>query len=792
MTQLNLQRFFIASLLYFTLCICALWVITPISFLNFVAPAAALASGLIMVWGTTAFVAILITSPFVAWYFHQYLGIKLDVAAMLIALLAIILQGFWSKQLTYKFVFSKKWLKSRRWLFFFLLRLGPLASLVSATAVIVIAILDNKVMQGSFLYTFLTSWSTSMLFAVFFIPLLLLNKENKSLNANKKLFVSITSILGAFAIFLLFKTSQVEQQHHRLDKFVQQKLSIERQIKQEIADAVSQVKSLAALFNASKQVSWSEFTLFSESILSEKSSVRALEWAPIVTLANKSTFEQKASLVLAQPFIIKERTNGRLFATTQKKAYYAPLFYIYPNKHNNVVLGLDVYRNAKEILSMGAVTENMRILASSPLELVQDDFTRPGVLFSTGVLNNKQDELAVNSIKPLNALASKKLNLKQINKVEDLKGFVVAVAQFNDFFQRLAQQGRGDISFFIQDVTSYEPYVLFGQALSYENRHVESIMLDVFSRKWRIDIGERDTWFAQGKSWQAWAVLIGGTFGAFLFQLLILMMAAYSSELSQQVELKTRALILAKEKSEQKSLAKTNFLQTLNNELRMPLQVIKAFIEQLKQKGIHNKQITGIVHSGNNIAQLLDTMMDLSEIESGTIKVKREPFDFYGFLNRMEPMLKAHNERSGKSIFFLINKEVPHYINGDELRMQKLLHVLTQSAQQLFATDALRLTIKLHEHKFNSASLFFIFSHQDEATAADSDEKIKSIINNDLASYSTSMAMVKEVCQLLQGNVHLGLLPSGGGVLSASIRVTITTAEQQSAHQALFFDDHLG
>ena len=333
--------------------------------------------------------------------------------------------------------------------------------------------------------------------------------------------------------------------------------------------------------------------------------------------------------------------------------------------------------------------------------------------------------------------------------------------------------------------------MLFGQALLRDNRHVESIMLDVFSRQWRIDIGEHAPWFAQNKSWQAWTVLIGGTFGAFVFQLLILMMAAYSSELSQQVELKTRALILAKEKSERKSLAKTNFLQTLNNELRIPLHVIKTFIDQLKQKGINNKQITGIIHSGNNIAQLLDTMMDLSEIESGTITVKSEPFDFYGFLNRVEPILKANNERNGKSIFFLINKDVPHYINGDELRIQKLLYVLTKSAKQLFTTDALRLTIKLHKHKFNSASLFFIYSHQDETTAADSDEKIKSVINQNLASYSTSMAMVKEVCQLLQGNVNLGLLPSGGGVLTASIRVTITTAEQQNAHQALFFDDHI-
>ena len=389
MTQLNLHRFIMAALLYFTVCIAAQWIITPVSFINFVAPAAALVSGLIILWGTAAFVAVLVISPVVAWFFKQYLEINFDVAAMLIALLAIILQSFWTKQLTHKFIFSKKWLKSRRLLLYFLLRIGPLASVVSATAVVVIAILDNKVMQGSFFYTFLTSWSISILFAVFFIPLFLINKEHKQLNANKKMFVSITSVLGAVAILLLFKTSQIEQERHRFDQFMQQKLTIERQIKQEISDIVSQVNSLSALFKARKSVSLNEFTLFSESVLKEKTSVSALEWAPIVTLANKQIFEQKASQVLNQSFLIKERINGRLFPSTQQKAYYAPLYYIYPDKHNNEVLGLDVYSNAKEILSMEAVTDSDGILASAPFSLIQDDFTKPAVLFSAAVLSYK-------------------------------------------------------------------------------------------------------------------------------------------------------------------------------------------------------------------------------------------------------------------------------------------------------------------------------------------------------------------------------------------------------------------
>ena len=78
-----------------------------------------------------------------------------------------------------------------------------------------------------------------------------------------------------------------------------------------------------------------------------------------------------------------------------------------------------------------------------------------------------------------------------------------------------------------------------------------------------------------------------------------------------------------------------------------------------------------------------------------------------------------------------------------------------------------------------------------ERRQGDSDEMIKSTLDQDIAKYSASMVMVKVVCQLLPSNVNLGLLPSGSRVLSTSIRVRITTTEQKNAHQALFFDDHL-
>jgi CHASE1-domain containing sensor protein len=779
MMQYHLIRFFVSATLFLAVCFGASWILNPQSFVNFVGPSAAVFSGLLLIWGITPLLSVLVVSPLVALGLNYFFNFDVDLASMVIALLAICLQGFWTKQLVFRFIRYKKWLNSRKHLFFFLLRIGPLSSLVSASAVLILAMLDNQVLNGSFLYTFLSTWSVSMLVSVFFIPLLLLVKNAEKLKLSKRILVGFTSVLGGLATLLILKTSQYEQQQNRHEMFEQSSIEIERLIDAELAGVVNKIDSLSALFKASDNVSASEFALFSKSIFKEGSSVRALEWAPIVSSAQREEFERNASTELQQNFQIKERLATGSIVSSQQRSHYAPLHYIYPKQGNQRALGLDVYSNPQHILSMNKVIASHEIIASAPITLVQDQLAKPGMLFSVAIFTPQQSA-SVSDIKK-----KKKLSLRQEG---NLLGFVVAVVQFDDFFQRVAKQKERQVSFLIEDVSSNKPVTLFGQALSSTNRHIETINMKLFSRDWKMTVIETDSWFSQSKSWQAWAVLIGGTLGYLLFQILILMMAAYSSELGQQVEVKTRALILAKEGSEQKSLAKSQFLQTLNKELRMPLLAIKAFVEQLKQKGINNKEVTGISHAGNNVALLLDTMMDLSNIESGKIKAKEDCFDFYGFLQRTESVLKASNAYEGKSIFFLIDDSVPHYINSDELYIQKLLNTLIESAHYLLKADALRLSIKLHQHKQTDASLFFTLSSQSAAIETSNGATLNQQEHDESATNSTSLAMAIKYSQLLQGDTSLGALSSGVGVLNSSIRVTISSIEQQEAQQGLTFD----
>jgi hypothetical protein len=287
-------------------------------------------------------------------------------------------------------------------------------------------------------------------------------------------------------------------------------------------------------------------------------------------------------------------------------------------------------------------------------------------------------------------------------------------------------------------------------------------------------------------------MLFGATFGGGLFQVLILMMAVFSNELSSQVVKKTRELIIAKEESDYKNTAKTNFLYTLTRDLQVPLNAITQFSKQLYQTDIKEQKtvINNIELAQLNMHKLLHMVFDLSKIELGEINVENEPFDFHGFISRVDSMLRASMLNENKSLSFLINSNVPHFINSDELRIQQLLMAISEGVHKLLNVSNMRASIKTHNLNSHSAMLFFVFTSHDEQLL-DSNVPFDSFVLKDLTLFNTEMAMAKEVCQLMNGDANLAISASGERVLTASIRVDITSNAQQQAHQAKLFDEKL-
>jgi signal transduction histidine kinase len=93
----------------------------------------------------------------------------------------------------------------------------------------------------------------------------------------------------------------------------------------------------------------------------------------------------------------------------------------------------------------------------------------------------------------------------------------------------------------------------------------------------------------------------------------------------------TTRLKTALQAADQANAAKTNFLARMSHELRTPLNAIIGFAEIMQQEMFgpighprYKDYGTGILASGRNLLSLVDSVLDVSRIESGSVPVTRE------------------------------------------------------------------------------------------------------------------------------------------------------------------------
>lgn len=158
-------------------------------------------------------------------------------------------------------------------------------------------------------------------------------------------------------------------------------------------------------------------------------------------------------------------------------------------------------------------------------------------------------------------------------------------------------------------------------------------------------------------------------------------------ELDQVVQQRTAELHHAKSVAEQASQAKSNFLAQMSHELRTPLNSIIGFAQLLlnNKKDVlnerQNKQTTHILRGGNHLLGLINDVLDLNKIESGTLDVNLESISPSDVIEDSLVIIQPLADDAGITLErrFETTGNVPN-IQGDYLRIKQCLINLLNNA----------------------------------------------------------------------------------------------------------------
>ena len=168
------------------------------------------------------------------------------------------------------------------------------------------------------------------------------------------------------------------------------------------------------------------------------------------------------------------------------------------------------------------------------------------------------------------------------------------------------------------------------------------------------------------------------------------------AEIRQRREAES-ALRQAKKEAEAASRAKTEFLANMSHEVRTPLNGVLGMLQLLESTSLSEEQSSYVqtaVSSSRTLSALMNDLLDLSKIESGSIDLVNRPFALDEVLQTIEDTFARRS--SSKEVELAVHRPsgVPNELLGDPARLQQILFNLVGNALKF--TEQGRVECSIH------------------------------------------------------------------------------------------------
>lgn len=151
----------------------------------------------------------------------------------------------------------------------------------------------------------------------------------------------------------------------------------------------------------------------------------------------------------------------------------------------------------------------------------------------------------------------------------------------------------------------------------------------------------------------------------------------------------------AKEAAEAANAAKSRYLVSVSHEIRSPLNSIYGYA-QLMERG-HDVAPTEaakvIRRSAEHLTNLVEGLLDISQVESGVLRIASETVRLPAFLDQIANMFRPQAQTKGIAFHVERPAHLPDFVRSDQKRLRQILINLLSNAVKFTRTGSVTLRV---------------------------------------------------------------------------------------------------
>ncbi len=260
------------------------------------------------------------------------------------------------------------------------------------------------------------------------------------------------------------------------------------------------------------------------------------------------------------------------------------------------------------------------------------------------------------------------------------------------------------------------------------------------------------------------------------------MLAQFRMYQNQQRELEQ-----ARSEAEIANQAKSSFLANMSHEIRTPIHVIMSLNELICTQ-THDPKLKAYgekIHSaGEVLRSLVDNILDMSKIEAGKMELEVAPYRTQELMQVLELIGQSRCQSRGLE-FRCVKQVLPSVLRGDLAHIQQIAINLLSNAVKYTDTGSVTLSVSCKEGQSPDQVLLRVavsdtgIGIEQEAIPElfDAFSRAEHSGRRYIEGTGLGLSIVKELCQLMDGSIHVESQKGWGSTFTVVLPQTIAQAK---------------